>query len=327
MFVSDEIVIKHYLGKIDFKTRTQNVEKDVPISKKLTFSELYPKMEEQKGYSTSYYNKALEITLEDIETTLDKKFIILMLNALDKKESTTVIKDKKEKVRQEFKPDTRNGQGYEHSCHIVISTESDKLGNYDILVEKVDGMPTRIINMFLDKVLFQISKKYEKEFSCSMPLSNEVIRYKPILEMAAKPDDQFISDINRGRISDIILINEKLSDIKIPDSNIVVKPKVHSLKLETSDIKLPHFDFLKKVGKFFSSSSSGENYNKIKVVYREPGSSKGGTTACFNASDMTQDEKDSLVTKKHILHEFKNPIKNSYEKINSEISDKMLKLF
>lgn len=323
-----ELVIKHLLGRITFKSRTTNVETDIPVSEKISFRDLSDSIKEQQGFSCEYYKKTLELTLEDVNIELTKGFIILMINALDKTGSTTVIKDKIRKSRNEFKPDTDQGQGYEYSCHVVIKIDADNLGNHDILVEKVEGVTTNIFGLFINKVLFQIAKKYEPKYTCVMPLSNEKVRYKPVVEFFSKPDDDFIRSINNGKISDVILIREQVSDFRIPDTNVIVRPKEYSLKLDISEIKESHYDYLKKLGDFFSTRDESNSYNKIKIVYRDPDSAKGkgGSTAYLRTDTLLQDAKDTIVTKKYVLTDFTNPVKDSYETANAEISQKMINL-
>ncbi|RVU33234.1 hypothetical protein EOE67_17395 [Rheinheimera riviphila] len=328
MYQDHEIVVKHLLGKIVFKTRTLNVEEDVQVDKKLTFGDLGTHLESLKGFDAQYFSKTLVLTLEDVNYDVDKSVIYLMINSHLKRSKSTVIKNRETKVRKEYTPDVPAGDRYEHSTHVVIKATPKFDGDHDILIEKTEHLATNIFFLFINKVLFEIAKKNENDYTCKAKLSNKEIRFKPAVEYHSKPDEEFMKNVQSGSISEIVLIKSEPQEIIIPDQNIVIKTKEHTLKIDTSSLSNNAIDSLKKIGAFFKKSEKHVNYDKIKVSFKNPKSVKGigGGTAYLDATTLAQDTTENYVTKKYVVSGFKGQIKSSYETINSEIAEKIFDL-
>lgn len=318
-------IIKHYLGKIDYQSRTLKVDAgNISVNHVITVKELYEHIIETKGYSKGYFNKKLIFTLEDVEIKND--YLALMINILDKSKATTVLKNQITKVRTEITPNIQSGQGYEYSCHILIDLEPDNKSNYNVLIEQVNKVSQQTISLFLNKILFQISKENEDKFSCAPRYQDQklkTIKYKPVLTLNSKPCDSFLQDIRRGTISNITLIKETIDDITIPDSHKVIRPKDYKMSIDASVITQDSISYLRSVCEYITSSKD-YNFDKIKISYKQQGTKKGTSTATLLVDGFVADSTDNIVTKKYILQNFENPLKDSYNKINMELIQKML---
>lgn len=326
MIPDNEIVIKHLLGKIVYKTRTQNTDNDVQIDKKITILDLAPNIIEQKGFKKEYLNKTLSLTLQDVFISEEDDAIFLMINCNPANSKSTVIKNTVKNTREEFTPDIKAGDRYEHSTHVVIKYLPRADGEHDVLLEKTEHMTTQIFSLFINKVLFEIAKKHESDFTSKAKYSKDKVRFKPVLEIHSKPDEEFLKHIKIGNISDIVFIKSTPQVLSIPNENIKVVTKEHSLKIDVKSISSDALGFLKKAGRYLSSPKSEVSYDKIRVTYksRESNSGKGNSVAYFDASSMTQDAKETVVTQKYIISNFKAQMKSAYEKINDEIIQKIL---
>ncbi|MEO3736253.1 hypothetical protein [Shewanella baltica] len=318
-------VIKHYLGKIDYQSRTLKVDAgNISESHVITVEELFEYIFKTKEYSKGYFNGKLLFTLEKVENVNDH--LVLMINILDKSKATTVLKNQKTKERTEITPNIKNGQGYEYSCHILIDLKPNKKSNYNILIEQVNKVSQQTISLFLNKILFQISKENEDKFSCAPRYQDpklKTIKYKPVLTLNSKPCDSFLQDIRKGTISNITLIKETIDDINIPDSHKIIRPKDYKMSIDASVITQDSIGYLRSVCEYLTDSED-YNFDKIKISYKQQGASKGSSTATLLVDGFVAESTDNIVTKKYILQNFENPLKDSYDEINMELIQKML---
>ncbi|NMH64929.1 hypothetical protein [Shewanella salipaludis] len=318
-------VVKHYLGKIDYQSRTQGVsDENISEDRVITIEELYDYIFEIIGFSKEYSKGKLCFTLEHIKKI--DNHLALMINILDKSKATTVLKNQNTKERTEITPNISKGQGYEYSCHILIDLTPNKNKNYNVLIEQVNKISQQIINLFINKVLFQIAKTNEVRFSCSPRYQDKNlkhIKYKPVITLNSKPCDDFLNDIRHGTISNVTLIKEKHIDISIPDSHQIIRPKDFKMSIDTSIITQDSIGYLKSVCGYIMESED-YNFDKIKISYKKRGTKVASNTATLLVDGFVAESMDNLVTKKYILQNFENQLKDSYNEINTEIVKKMI---
>ncbi|ELY7546126.1 hypothetical protein SOK14_004235, partial [Cronobacter turicensis] len=170
-----ERLVTHHSITIDTQFRTQIDEKTkqqciCPVPE---MTQLAPLIIETIGLHHRYERGDVILTLQDARLYSSREdsvptHIALMVNAVDKNGSATVLKNTETKSRMEFSPKYDEGEGYEVSAHIAICLSGEKR-TYDMAYTPIPGISTGRMNSFLDRVLFKISKDHERDFTYSSP--------------------------------------------------------------------------------------------------------------------------------------------------------------
>lgn len=95
------------------------------------------------------------------------------------------------------------------------------------------------------------------------------------------------------------------------------------MSIDASVITQDSIGYLRSVCKYLTDSED-YNFDKIKISYKQQGASKGSSTATLLVDGFVAESTDNIVTKKYILQNFENPLKDSYDEINMELIQKML---
>lgn len=331
-------IVTHHQIVIDTRFRTQSLdEKDkkrcvCPIP---TMEKLYPLMIKQKGIQHSYQNGEIILILQDVKaytTRTDKKatHLALLINAINKNGSVTVIKNPKTKARQEISPKHLEGEGYEVSSHMIIKIDG-KSRTHDMVYMPIPKVSTQRINSFLDRILFLVSRENEDDFTCNTttniisPTTQKPIKifYKPVFNITGKLDQELFNKINKEGLSDVVLIKNEFKSINAPDVNQAIIPKESTLRLVPNHGSQDVIGWIKNVSSFFNNDTNG-GYDTIKIKFKEP------DTGAVRQVDMQTDNirldgLEKTFIKKSVLDGFSSRLMDSYDIMNAETITKLIK--
>ncbi|MCG9721256.1 hypothetical protein, partial [Shewanella sp. Isolate7] len=277
------------------------------------------------GFEHSYKingHKAV-LTLQDAKVSDCGRCFMLLVNVSDTAGSTKVIRDNKDHSRRYFSLEKGKDQGFEYSSHVLIYREKDSKGKYTTLVEKTPILSTHYICLFLNKVIFSISKEKEEEYKVKQEfgvLDSDTgkvreIRYKPFFQLESKPDENFMDAIKTGTFSSISLVSRVEKTINGADSNVEIIETQREVKLSTK-LNSTTASFFSSIKQYYSDS-----FDTVKVSYKSGGIN---SSASFDISNISADGLEKVVTQKVIIEGFVDTLKDAYDKISSDIVEKML---
>lgn len=330
-------VITHHTVTIDTRFRTQKIDdsdKSQCICPVPTMSELSPMIRAVQGMKHSYEKGDVVLTLQDVKFFTNREdktatHLCLLVNVVDKNGSTTVLKNVTTDERTEISPNHEEGEGYEVSSHIIIALNG-KMRTYDMSYMPIPGVPTARINGFLDRVLFEVSRKNEDRFT-SKSVTNEVsdktkkpikILYKPVFEISGKLDQELFNKINSEGLSDVILVKNEFRTINAPDVNAAIIPRESTLRILPNHGKNDVLGWIRSVSNYFKEDKYG-GYDLIKIKFKEPDT--GFTRQVdLQTANIRLDGLEKTFIKKSTLNGFSSRLKDSYDTMNIEIVRKII---
>ncbi|BEL89332.1 MULTISPECIES: hypothetical protein [Serratia] len=330
-------VITHHSVTVDTKFRTQKIDEDTKSSCTCpvpTMHELSSLIQAQKGMKHSYEKGDVILTLQDVKlyTTRDDKaatHLGLLINAVDKNGSTTVLKNIKTNARTEIAPKHDEGEGYEVSSHVVISLDGN-MRSYDMSFMPIPGVSTARINGFLDRVLYEVAKKNEGKFT-SNTVTNVVssstkkpikVLYKPVFDISGKLDQELFNKINKEGLSDVILFKNEYRTINAPDVNAAIIPKESTLRLVPNHGSNDVVGWLRSISNYFKDDEHG-GFDLIKIKFKEP-ETGAIRQADFQTSNIKLDSLEKTFIKKSVLNNFSSRLMDSYDTLNKEFVVKII---
>lgn len=330
-------LITHHQITIDTKFRTQSLDEKskaqciCPIPTMRTLSTL---IMEQKGLVHTYQNGEISLTLQDVNTYTTRKdkeatHLVLLVNIVNKNGSITVIKNTKTKRRQEISPNHHVGEGYEVSSHIVISLSGDNR-TYDMVYIPAPKVSTGRMNGFLDRILFEISRKHEDKFTQNTatnvisPKTNKPIKvfFKPVFNLKGKLDKELLKKISSEGLTDVTLMRNEFSVINAPDVNKAIIPKESTLRITPNHGSQDVISWVRGIASYFEKDNNG-GYDLIRIKFKEP-DTNAIRQAEWKTSNIKLDGLEKTFIKKSILDGFTSRLKDSYDSIDHETACKMI---
>ncbi|UJD80098.1 hypothetical protein FS595_10460 [Serratia rubidaea] len=330
-------VITHHTVTIDTKFRTKKIGEATksnctcPVPTMLDLSLLIKAL---KGMPHSYDKGDVVLTLQDVQiytTRTDKTptHLGLLINAVDKNGSTTVLKNIKTNARTEVSPKHDEGEGYEVSSHVVISLDGN-MRSYDMSFMPIPGVSTARMNGFLNRVLYEVARRNEDKFT-SNTVTNVLststkkpikVLYKPVFEISGKLDQELFQKINKEGLSDVTLFKSEYRTINAPDVNTAIIPKESTLRLvpnHGSNV----VGWLRSISNYFKDDKHG-GFDLIKIKFKEP-ETGAIRQADFQTSNIKLDSLEKTFIKKSVLSDFSSRLMDSYDTINEEFINKIIK--
>lgn len=329
--------VTHHQIVIDTKFRTQSLNDDekrkcvCPIP---TMDDLATLIIEQKGLVHSYQNGEITFTLQDAEFYTDREdeqatHLALLVNIVDKNGSATVIRNVNTQERKEIELKHQAGEGYEVSSHILISL-SGRQRSYDMVYMPIPKISTNRMNGFLNRILFEISRKHEDKFTCNTntnivsPNTGKPLKvlYKAIFNINGKLDQELFNKINKEGLADVTFIRNEYKTINAPDVNQAIIPRESSLRIMPNHGSNDVIGWIRKVSKFFKNDSNG-GYELIKIKFKEP-ESDGLRTVEMQTANIQLDALERTFIKKSKLEGFSSRLIDSYDIMHDESVFKMM---
>ena len=330
-------IITHHTVTIDTRFRTQsldNTEKSQCTCRVPSMRDLAPLIKAKKGTVHTYEKGDVILTLQDVKYYPPKKdtpstHLCLLVNAVDKNGSTTVLKNTQTQERVEISPKHEEGEGYEVSSHIIIKLDN-AMRTYDMSFMPIPGISTSRMNSFLNRILYLAAKDNEDLFTAKS-VTNIVssttnqpikVRYKPVFEIIGKLDQELFNKINQECLSDVILMKNEFSIINAPDVNTAIVPKESTLRLTPNHGKSDVIGWLKGISNYFKEDANG-GYDSVKIKFKEP--ETGATRQVdFQTSNIRLDGLEKTFVKKSVLNGFSSRLKDSYDTIDIEFVSKII---
>jgi len=326
--------VTHHEFTLDTQLRTQKLEgvdRDLCTCPIPTLAELVPFILAQKEFSYSYLSNTLILTLQDAElypqNSDNPTHLCLLFNATDSNGSTTVLTNPKRKTRRKIEPNHKDGEGYEFSSHILISLTGKKR-TYKSVISRAPKISTNLIELFFNKILFQISRTHPEKFAENVKTNatdtvtgkTKKIYFKPVAELKGMLDEELFNKMNSGGLSEVTLIRYDTGTIKVPDMNGIVIPVESTLKIKPVENSPDVIGWLKDIGAYFNRQKNG-NYKNIRVKYRDDNSKARSVTLHTNNIKLEALEKSFI--KRSVINGFNSRLSTSYDKIDIEIVDKL----
>ncbi|WP_228351040.1 MULTISPECIES: hypothetical protein [Limnobaculum] len=274
-------LVTHHKITIDTTLRSQSISEEdknccaLPIPTMTKLAEYFPA---QIGHIAKYKKGVLTLTLQDVSFIYHKNenapsHLCLLINAIDKNGSVTVIRNTRNKNRKEVSPKHHDGEGYEESSHILITLDG-KSRSHDALIGTIPGVSSSIMKMYLNRILFEIARKNEADFECKTntnilsPTTGKPIKvlYKPIFDISGKLDHELFDKINKEGLSDVVLVRNEHKIIKVPDVHNQIIPIESTLKILPNTDGQGVVEWIKNVCRHFKEE---QGYEFIKIKFKE----------------------------------------------------------
>jgi hypothetical protein len=326
--------VTHHEFVLDTALRTQkldDVNKDActcPIPK---LEELAPLIIAQKDFFYPYLSNSLVLTLQDADyypTGSDNPtHLCLLFNATDSNGSATVLRNPKLKTRRKIEPNHKDGEGYEFSSHILISLTGEKR-KYKSVISRAPKISTNLIELFFNKILFQISKVHTDKFSTNVKTNAtdsstgkaKKILFKPVAEWRGALDIELFNKMNSTGLSEVTLIRYDSGTINVPDMNGVIIPIESTMKIKPVQQSKDVIDWLKKIGGHFNKKNNGD-YKNIRVKYNDDNNKT--RTVTLHTNNIKLESLEKTFIKRSVINGFNSRLSTSYDSIDSEITGKL----
>ncbi|HEJ9057181.1 TPA: hypothetical protein SML50_001442 [Serratia fonticola] len=336
---ADSRTVTHHQVKIDTLFRTQKLQDSdrqnciCPIPQ-MEF--LAQKLLELKGHNHSYRSGDLVIGLQDIELYSKNEdgvptHLCLLVNAVDKNGSITVVRNTRNKHRFEVSPKRLEGEGYEISSHIVINLQG-KSRTHDLFMTSIPKVATNIISLYLNRLLFEIARTYETDFECNTVTNivdpstgkDKKIYFKPVFYIDGKIDTELFDKLNKEGLSDVVLIRNEHKVIRAADMHDAIIPIESTLRIKPGNKDGGITSWLKSVCNHFKSDNGGK-YEIIRIKFKEEDSANPRTVS-MRTDNLKLDALEKTFIKKSLITGFRTTLKDSYDIIDTEIRNKILEL-
>ncbi|MCJ7927031.1 MAG: hypothetical protein MUW55_14210 [Pantoea vagans] len=329
--------VTHHEFALDTQLRTQKldeVDKEMCTCPIPTLLELAPLIIAQKEFAYSYLKNTLVLNLQDVDfypqNSDEPTHLCLLFNATDSNGSTTVLRNPKKKTRRAIEPDHKNGEGYEFSSHILISLTGDKR-TYKAVISRAPKISTNIIELFFNKILFQISRTHPDKFTSNVKTNatdsttgkTKKILFKPVAQLRGTLDKELFDKMNSGGLSEVTLIRYDTGTIKVPDMNGVVIPIESTLKIKPVQQSPDVIGWLRNIGGYFNKKTNG-NYKDIRVKYHDDNSKS--RTVKMHTTNIQLAALEKSFIKRSIIEGFNSRLSNSYDNIDIAIVNKLNEL-
>lgn len=326
--------VTHHEFVLDTAFRTQkldDIDKDACNCPIPELNELAPFIFDQINFSYPYLSNTLVLTLQDAEyfpkDSSHPTHLCLLFNATDRNGSTTVLRNHKRQTRTKIEPNHQDGEGYEFSSHILISLKGQKR-TYKAVISRAPKISTSLIELFFNKILFQISRVNSEKYSINAKTNAtdsstgkaKKVLYKPVAELRGTLDIELFNKMNSGGLSEVTLIRYDTGTINVPDMNGVVIPIESTMKLKPVQQSKDVITWLKGIGGHFNKKSNG-NYKDIRVKYYDDSSKT--RTVTMHTNNIKLESLEKTFIKRSVIDGFNSRLINSYDKIDLEIADKL----
>lgn len=326
--------VTHHEFVLDTALRTQkldDVDKDTCNCPIPELHELAPLIIAQKDFSYPYLSNTLVLTLQDAQYfpqgSSNPTHLCLLFNATDRNGSTTVLRNPKRKTRRKIEPDHKDGEGYEFSSHILISLSGLKR-TYKAVISRAPKISTNLIELFFNKILFQISRTNTEKFSINAKTNatdtatgkTKKVLYKPVCELRGTLDIELFNKMNSGGLSEVTLIRYDTGTINVPDMNGVVIPIESTMKIKPVQQSKDVITWLKDIGGHFNKKTNG-NYKDIRVKYYDDSSKT--RTVTMHTNNIKLESLEKTFIKRSVIDGFSSRLSNSYDNIDAEITIKL----
>lgn len=169
-------------------------------------------------------------------------------------------------------PEKLQGEVRAHSAHAIVRLVEDQqhVGRHRMLIEEAEGLGRTQTQRILQHVLRDISKDRNERF-----LNEETGRHKrliPVIEVYARQSNAMLHALEHGTFQPVELIDT--GTVPAFDANPELTVRRHNLFVKA---KPAPGRTVRQVFNDLKDIAHGEGYDRMRVVWRIPGESRGGS--------------------------------------------------
>lgn len=310
------------LGKLSRSKSLNGNEASVPSP---TMRAVCEALRSTRGMGIERDDNKVQIKFKDVSFTECGSYVTFLFNVVNKRGASVVVRDTQDDTTKEL-PLVRSTQGYEASCHIVINLEPEQLtGQYKFAFEVVPKLSISRIDSLFKKMLKEASDQHseiyhvDRNFNIAdaQTLKKDIMKFKSSFKITQTPDEDFMSELENGVISNVKLIKYDNSVFHFSDRSGTIHAKKYSLDIESSRDNSNCINWLKSV----ANSELGDEYNQISFSFKQE---TGQRSAKLDLANIRSDGLEKILIKKSILENFNILLKDSYDNTHEPIESKII---
>jgi hypothetical protein len=207
-------------------------------------------------------------------------------------------------------------KGFSAHCVLRISDDNHHPGRHRFLMEEVQGIGRTQMSRLLQHVLRQISSDRNERFQ--NPETGRMNKLVPVLEVLPRQSNAMLHALQHGVFQPVELIDHGAQPAFDANPEFVVRRHNLFVKAKPAVGRTIRqvFNDLKNVAK-------AEGYDRMRVVWRIPGSNRGGTAEI----DTDVADVGTAMFAHRVLVEVDHPMSDCAADLNDEFLAKMIEQF
>lgn len=246
-------------------------------------------------------------------------FLTLLLAISDKRRPNNVLSNPEADHRREIEKD--EGEGNDHSCHIVISLTPTLQGGhcYRAAFEQVPLFSPQYVHRFVRHIFKEVTMKHPRTVPHGAGVRQggefEEVPVSLKTEFRAVPSSELLRDLQQGVLSGIELSREEQGRPRFDEKAFTVD-KRSTLMLEPTDRRNPPpiMDVIKSV----CAKADEKHFTSAKVIWKVNGRPQTAKFDCDTASIA-----ENRYIKRHTIT-LQAPLPASCDKIDAHLARSMM---
>lgn len=268
------------------------------------------------------YNSKKNLTYSFDDILIENNKICLLFSLINGNEADLTIKDmtNRKKLREATK---KKGEGNSYSAHLSINLQPIKPNTYSMLYEVVPNLPVSVVTSLFREA---VKKLREKKADCCLHTDQETKKQHQVFykfEAQGHPSDTLVNMLQKGQISSLQVVDhDGQGSYWDDDKQIEERRKNVTFRIETALINQDTQSKIKAL-KSLAKTALQKNYDLIRVGYRDI----EGSSSTLDVDPKTLDLiVEKTLIKSSSLTNFTNRLPTSFDKINSDIKNRMFLL-
>lgn len=158
-----------------------------------------------------FQNGEITAILKDVDTDLTNKILTLLIELSDREAPDATYVNHAARTSTHHAKGTDEGSG--NSAHVFISLEPNALkpDTYMTLIESIPSVSAQRIQAILNSIVKHYCEENPNLFTYQKPGgSKKIVPYQPHIALGGYPSDQFLKDIETGKIHGMTLVSPKV---------------------------------------------------------------------------------------------------------------------
>lgn len=259
-------------------------------------------------------------SLDDLIVDNDKACLLFSL--INGKEADLTIKDmiQRRRVREATK---QRGEGNSYSAHLAINLTPIRTNTFAMAYESVPRLPISVVISLLRQAVKLLVEQEAQSVSYTDQDSGKLYRRQYTFEAQGHPSESLKKMLQHGQINSLQVVNIE-DEEKYWDDDDLIREKRNNVdfKINRGEINKSFASRWRALSSF-GKTTKDKGYDLIRVGYRDD----DGGSSTLNVDPDTLDLIDQKkLIKETTLTNFNNRLPTSFDKINTEIKDKMFVL-
>lgn len=260
------------------------------------------------------------IFIADISKSADGKTCTILINRGDPEVAHPSFINPKAQTVKHVPPGRGEVQGW--SAHMVVRVAPDGIKGHRAAFERMQNVSSTLVQRYLDALVDKATEG-QSEFTYEKPIKKgkktvlEVRPYKLRLSINKVPSEDLVADVKKGRLSAIKLIRTK-PNYSGPGDPTIVSSISEVLRIGTKNVENNKvMEYIEKI-KFWGKENE---YDEVQFSITEL---PGGASAHPRFEIEKLDAMDTIYSRTHRITGFSKLLETCYQKIDGEISGKMI---